>query len=207
MIRALLRPVVRPLKRRLRQTKKTLIHWIGPLFNWDLPMETEDRFWLEQRAFPYFQARPEYRRVLFVGVAYYTKHYGRFFTDQEFWTIEPDREQRRFGSQRHITDVVQHLPLYVPDDFFDLIVLNGVIGWGLNDPDDIEEAYAACHRSLRSGGILLVGWCDQPHLRCLPPKESQSLKAFEPYAFPPFGGAELLTDTHNRHTFNVFVRP
>lgn len=203
----MIKRLLRPIKHRLVLARKRLVHRLSPLFGWDLPMETEDRFWLEQRIFPYLLARPEYRRILFVGIAYYTKHYERLLPGVEFWTMDPDRERRPFGAVRHATDILQHLDRYVPAGFFDAIIVNGVIGWGLNEPAEIEKAYAICHQGLRQDGLLVVGWCDMPHLRCLPPHESESLKAFAPYPCSAIGGSVMQTDTPNRHTYSFFRKP
>ncbi len=121
-------------------------------------LNTEDRRILEQVILPQYASWPDVSRVLFVGCAAYTQHYGKLFGEREYWTIDPVAERRRFGSTRHIIDTLQNLGSHVAPEYFDLIVCNGVLGWGLNTATDAETALAACFTHLRPGGHLLLGW-------------------------------------------------
>ncbi|HVK06914.1 MAG TPA: hypothetical protein VM490_25835, partial [Armatimonadaceae bacterium] len=53
-------------------------------------LETEDRRLLEQVILPDLARRAELRRVLFVGCAWYTESYERFFPGREYWTLDLD---------------------------------------------------------------------------------------------------------------------
>jgi len=100
-------------------------------------------------------------RILFVGCQAYTARYDRWFASEqtEYWTIDVDPETARFGSpNRHVVDGVQNLGGHFAPAFFDAIVLNGVIGFGLDEPTAIAQGLRACHAVLRPGGVLLLGW-------------------------------------------------
>ena len=132
-------------------------------------LRTEDRRILEQVILPEYARRSDIGRVLFVGCASYTQRYGEIFGGREYWTIVPVARRRRYGSERHIVDRLQNLGNHVPAGYFDLVVCNGVLGWGLNAPEDANSALAACHTHLRAGGDLLLGWNDvAPRNRVLP---------------------------------------
>lgn len=59
-------------------------------------------------------------------------------------TIDADPWKSRFGSQRHIVAGLEDLAAHVQPGGLDLILCNGVVGWGLADPDGCEQAFGAC---------------------------------------------------------------
>lgn len=74
-------------------------------------------------------------------------------------SIEPDAKAAIYGSSHHhIVDVVQNLMRYVQPGAFDVAVLNGIIGFGLNEDNAIKEAAIAMHQALRPGGLLVIGY-------------------------------------------------
>jgi SAM-dependent methyltransferase len=173
----------------------------------DVSLPTEDRRLLEQVVLPYFAGEPGFARVLFVGCDWYTSRYERAFAGKEYWTLEKDARRRKHGAARHVTDALANLPAHFPERHFDLILVNGVLGWGLDDRQEAEASLEACAQALRSGGVLLLGWNDVPEKRPLPPEESRSLSRLRPWVFPPFGAPRRETATANRHTFSFYVRP
>ena len=170
-------------------------------------LRTEDRRILEQVILPEYARRPDIARVLFVGCASYTQTYGEIFCGREYWTIDPVARRRRYGSERHIIDQLQNLGTHVQPGYFDLIVCNGVLGWGLNALDDADTAFAACHTHLRPGGDLLLGWNDvAPRNRVLP----QDIPAVQRLDASRFGSRHAdrwAIDAPNRHVFNFYRKP
>lgn len=83
--------------------------------------------------------------------------------------------------------------------------MNGVFGWGLNEPDAVERAFAAIHGVLDPRGIFVLGWNDTPDLVPVPLEQVQSLQEFTPYHFEPLGGASFLCDTF-RHTYGFYMK-
>ena len=170
-------------------------------------LRTEDRRILEQVILPEYARRRDIARVLFVGCAAYTQHYGEIFDGREYWTIDPVARRRRYGSERHIVDQLQNLGTHVPPGYFDLVVCNGVLGWGLNAPEDANTALAACHTHLRAGGDLLLGWNDiAPRNRVLP-EDIPALRRFDAALLGSWQVARWAIDAPNRHVFDFYRKP
>jgi len=182
----------------------TAVRTLRFLLRRHVPLPVEDRRVLETRILPYFAERAEYARVLFVGCDWYTKPYEQLFAAREYWTLEVDPARRRFGAARHVTDGLENLAAHFAPGYFDVILVNGVVGWGLNEASAVERAFEACVERLRAGGALVLGWNDLPERRPFPLEESPALRALEPLPLPPLGGARYETRTRNRHVFAVF---
>lgn len=189
----------------VRQIQTALRH-IPMSFGVDLYKRTEDRRILEERIFPYFVAHREYSKILFVGCAWYTRGYAAIFKNKEYQTLEIDPREGKYGARHHITDSLENLSLYFEEGELDLIVCNGVFGWGLNEKSSIEKAFPGCFRCLRPGGVFVLGWNDIPERRPFLLEECQGLKLFQPFVFAPLSTAQYLTATSNRHTYNFFVK-
>lgn len=170
-------------------------------------LHTEDRQALEQVILPEYARRFYVERILFVGCAAYTQRYGEMFGAREYWTIDPVARRRRYGSRRHIVDQLQNLGRHVPPGYFDLIICNGVLGWGLNAPEDADSAFAACLTHLRAGGELMLGWNNiMPRNRVLP-DDITALRRFDRVQFGPSQTARWIIDAANRHVFDFYQKP
>lgn len=96
--------------------------------------------------------------MLFVGCAWYAHRYERLLPGRDYWTIDPDPWKRRFGARRHVVAEFERLDAHVARGSFDLIVCNGVFGWGLDDRVDCERAFApASTRSGRRANLSSAG--------------------------------------------------
>lgn len=169
-------------------------------------MNTPDRRLLEDRLLPALAAAPAIRRTLFCGSAAYTQHYERIFKGGDFWTIDPDPRLRRYGARRHIVDRLQNLLRNDVDGAFDLIVCNGVIGWGLDAPRDVDDAMAACHLALGPGGYLLLGWNDVYPRNRERPKQVAALRRFEHVGFNGFA-RHIVVPGPECHVFDFYRKP
>ncbi len=171
------------------------------------PLHTEDRSVLEQVIFRYYASLPEVKRVLFVGCQWYTSHYGRrFFPQHDYWTIEPDEKWRKHGGRQHIVAPLEDLDTHFPPDYFDLILCNGVYGFGLDGLEQCERAFAHCHSRLRDNGHLVLGWNNVPARTPLPLDSIESLKRFRKFTFPAFGSWRYRTQTPYAHTYDFYVK-
>ena len=110
--------------------------------------------------------------VLFVGTSSYTFHYERHFGPKTYTTIDPNPGQAVWGSQDHIVTRVLDFGLLRPAGSFVCAVLNGVFGYGVNDPPSMRATAQALHDVLRPGGQLIVGWNTDAHA------EPETLGAF-----------------------------
>jgi hypothetical protein len=167
-----------------------------------------DRYILEKKIFPYFVAQQEFYKILFVGCESYTQHYDQFFTNKEYWTLEIDPTKRHYGADKHIISPLRSIDQHFSENSLDLILCNGVFLVGaMDERSESEESFTRCFQCLRSGGILMVGWNDTPEFRPYPIAQSQALKLFTPYLFPPLSTAQYLSRTTHKHTFNFYIKP
>lgn len=168
---------------------------------------TDDRRVLEQIIFEHYRNDSHIRTVLFVGCASYTVHYQRrYFPAHDYWTIDSDPNRAKFGAKQHVVARLEKLDQYFPSNFFDLIICNGVYGWGLNSAADCNVAMLQCYSCLADSGHMLFGWNDMPERDLAPLSEVRSLSQFSEYSFPAFGAARHLTDTINRHTYYFYQK-
>ncbi|HKT17956.1 MAG TPA: methyltransferase domain-containing protein [Stellaceae bacterium] len=171
------------------------------------PLRTEDRRVLEQVIFPAYATRDDIHTVLFVGCQWYTRHYEKtYFPRQTFWTIDPLRDARRYGASHHVVAPLERLADFFPESTFDLIICNGVYGWGLDSRAQCEAAFAQCHSRLRPGGHFVLGWNDTPALTPMPLESIASLKLFRRADFPEFGTWRFVTQTKLRHVFDFYCK-
>jgi len=180
-------------------------HLLRHLLRQPDPLETSDRIVLERVIFRHYADAAEIRSVLFVGCDWYTRHYGRaYFRSKNYWTLDSDPRARKFGARRHLTAPLQALGAHLPPAYFDLIVCNGVFGYGLGSRQECELAFAACHRGLRPGGHLVLGWDDIAERTPVPLEDIHSLARFHKCPFGPLGTWRFLTDTPYRHTYDFY---
>lgn len=122
-------------------------------------MRSPDRLVLVDRYLPAFAARGG--RILWVGCQAYTADYpARLETGgAEVWTMEFDPAAAIWGAPgRHRTGDLKAVDTLFGDMIFDAVLCNGVLGFGVNSPEDQQIALAAMAKVLRPGGLLLLGW-------------------------------------------------
>jgi SAM-dependent methyltransferase len=169
------------------------------------PLNTEDRRVLEEVIFPFYQADSRFKTVLFVGCNTYTSHYEReFFAGRNYWTIEPDPDLRKFGAGQHVIAPLEEVARHFAANFFDLIICNGILGWGLDRTSQCERAFAQCYDCLRDDGHLVFGWDDIPRRTPFDLDAVPSIARYKRFVMPPFGAWRYLTDTPYRHTFDFY---
>ena len=171
------------------------------------PMRTPDRDTLEQVILPAYASRADIKNVLFVGCDWYTAHYDKMLPGRDYRTIDPDPWKRRFGGRRHVVAGLEELSAHVAPDSLDLIVCNGVFGWGLDDRADCERAFAGCFDVLRTAGELVIGWNDVAAHRPLELASLVSLARFRPLRFEALGATQYLANAENGHVYNFYVKP
>jgi len=171
-------------------------------------LRTPARLFLERIVIRHYMERPEVAKVLFVGCERYTAHYSKWFRQKEYWTIEPDPLKRRYGAKHHVVDVLQNLDAHFEPKTFDLIICNGVFGFGLNDRADCEKAFEHCFTRLVGGGEFMLSWCDVPQYCPFPPESLRSLSGFEPMEFGPIGTSGYECEgAVGRNIFKFYRKP
>lgn len=165
----------------------------------------EDRDVLERIIFPYLLSHHDPRRILDIGREDYQQFYNEFFEGRELWTIDIDPEREEFGAKNHIVDNAANVADHFKPNYFDLVIFNGVFGWGLNEPKQIEKAFSGIYRILKKDGVLIFGWNDVADLTPMPLEKIKGLRKFEPFHFPP-----LKTDSFKcltgEHTYNFYIK-
>jgi hypothetical protein len=171
------------------------------------PMQTEDRRVLEQIIFGHYARRADIGSILFVGCQWYTAHYQRqFFPDRDYWTIDPDPKARRYGGRRHRVIPLERLNECFPESRFDLIICNGVYGFGLDDRDQCERAFARAYSALRKDGQMVLGWTNVPARTPVILDGIESLARFNRFVFPELGTWRYVTDTPYAHTYDFYLK-
>ncbi|MEM1109015.1 MAG: methyltransferase domain-containing protein [Planctomycetota bacterium] len=196
---SLIRSVVKPVGRNIRDAM--LLCGVGP------KLKEQDRIVLEQDVFPYLVGQEEFRRVLFVGCHWYTWHYNKVFEAKDYWTLEIDPARKRYGARQHIVDSVENVADYFGEGSLDAVLLLGVIGWGLDDPEVADRAVAGIGRCLRPGGAFVIGWDDVAEHRPFPIESLNSLTQFDPWVFPPLDTPRFVCEQQDlRHTLDFYRR-
>jgi hypothetical protein len=182
-------------------------------------LSTPDRHVLETIILPSFASRPEVRRVLFVGCADYTKDYESCFVGREYYTIDVDPACAGYGAAvpgRHFIDSAENVDRYFRPCSLDLILMNGVFGYGLNRRERAETTVARCYDLLVDWGALMIGWNDDPDCKPFEPVGLAGLARFDRMGFPALTVApgvrrlsdgDYLVDEDYRHVFSFFVKP
>lgn len=159
-----------------------------------------DRVILEKTIIPNLVAKDDIKKVLFVGCDWYTASYYTLFQQEEYWTIDPDPEKAKHATNKHIIDCLENISSHFSKEYFDLIICNGVLGFGINNIEQMEQAFTQCFNCLRDDGILVVGWNDIPSRNIPAFSDCHSLSQFRPFIFPPLLTSQYLTDTSYRHS-------
>lgn len=184
---------------RLPQCGKDILLSLG----FDLRLVSDDRRILEEIIFPFVLGRVDFRRILFIGCDWYTAGYAKIFGDREFWTLEIDPSRRRHGSARHVVGGAEKIGEHFEQGFFDVIICNGVFGYGLNEREEVGKAFRGFRECLRLDGLLILGWNNAPEHKPFPPEEIADL-VFSRMTFPPLGKWRWPTKSHNGHTFDFY---
>lgn len=165
-----------------------------------------DRTVLAEVILPAVREEADGADVLFVGVEWYTAGYAAMFPLGNFITIDIDDALGVHGSPRHSTIDVTELDRHFADGALAAVVCNGVVGYGLDQPDQVAAAMQAIARCLRPGGVLVVGWNDIDGRR-VPDLERAAVEAglvAGPGAGLPAWRSEPLGPL--RHTYDVYRR-
>jgi hypothetical protein len=128
-------------------------------------MVNDGRRILESVIFQAVARDPAIPRICFVGCHRYSAWYSRLFdrfVGKRFETVDPDSAAREFGSSRFhhqsgFTELAKDASLRGQ---YDLIIISGVFGYGINTDADKRAALDAAAIMLRCGGLLLLGYRD-----------------------------------------------
>lgn len=172
-------------------------------------IRSADRLLLEETLLPAYAADASLRSLLFIGCDWYTRHYADLFAPrrERFRTLDIDPAKVTFGSEGHVVAPMQDVDRHFALASADVLVANGVYGFGIDDRGELGHAIAAAFRVLRPGGTLVLGWNDVPALAPFDPEGVAREAGFERATDNPLGAWRTATDTPFRHTFDAYRRP
>jgi SAM-dependent methyltransferase len=143
--------------------------------------------------------------MLWVGCQPYTQPYLKIIERRGAmcWTLEIDPAARCWGHpQRHIVGDLQSVgTLYRPDQF-DVALVNGIFGYGVDTLPGQEEAIKGLARILKPGGILMLGWNTD---RSSDPMQLPAVKQFFIRSRQP-GFEQRITFPEITHVYDFLVR-
>ena len=90
---------------------------------------------------------------------------------------------------------------------FEVIIANGLIGYGLDDRAGFQRLLQMCHACLHDGGILIIGYNDNADHLDFVLREVEEYRLFEEFV-PEIHGvssATIKVNPANDHTF-VFLK-
>lgn len=164
-----------------------------------------DRRILEDVILPWY-ASPRYGAVLFVGTRFYTRRYPRIFRAGALTTVDANPGMTRYGAERHVIARVEDAASHFARGSLDAVIINGVIGWGVDSSEAVDSTLRACRTVLRDGGEMVIGI--NP-LRAETPllNDAPALHLFEPFVFEPLGVSSCVVTTpfpEREHAFSFW---
>ncbi len=206
----IMRRVIRLLKlikKWLRRLYRPFLIFIKVKLGVPVRFHSPARDLLEATILPYCASQDNLSRVLFIGTDWYTIHYRKLFKSTiEYWTIDPDPKQARYGANNHIVDYMENLEKYFDSGFFDIIFCNGVLGFGLNQKEPADRSFNSCHKCLCDGGLLIIGRDAAPDLLPFSVDDLDSIRKFKPHKFPPFETAHYSLKPQHEYLYSFFMK-
>lgn len=200
-----------PALQRLRERAARLRRSIAALVAALIDGRARDRRLLEDVILAHHARRIEAIAVLSIGTHRATRHYETLLRGHRYVTLDRDPAMAAFGSsQQHLVGGVEDVAGALRAESFDLVVFNGVIGWGLDDAEAADRALRHLHRVLKPGGELVVGWNDRPGRRPFGPVSPEvlpSLRLFHRSLFKPLHASTVLVPGWRRHRYDFFRKP
>ncbi|HTR86508.1 MAG TPA: class I SAM-dependent methyltransferase [Reyranella sp.] len=164
-------------------------------------MRMPSRLYLQNEIMPWLGRNC--RSVLFVGAGVYVRHFEKLFRRGEYMTIDREPAVAVWGARRHIVGSILDINRHMPKGSFDCVVLNGIFGFGVNEPADMRAVVRELHDALQPGGLLIVGWntnlMDDP----------DALDIYAPYFVPndrPPLNARRRFDLPETHVYDFYKR-
>lgn len=146
--------------------------------------------------------------LLSIGTTKYTKHYYQFFALPNIYkTIDNDHEIIKHTKEGyHINDTVLHLDKYFEQASIDVILFNGVYGWGIDHEDELKLAVDKIYNHLKTEGILIFGWNDNQERDPIGIRNKAIFSKFVPFAINKRGEVAF-SGSRDNQVFWYFQKP
>ena len=83
----------------------------------------------------------------------------------------------KYGAKKHFVENIINVDRIFQKNFFDIVFMTGVIGYGLNKEKDAEITMEIIYNILKPRGILILWWADyEPRNKIKPAKLKNSAK-------------------------------
>ena len=128
----------------------------------DFRLNAPSRVFLETRIFGFINqlavpGMPK-PKCLFIGLDKHNWHYPRLLA-VDFHSIDIDAERAVYASAGlHTVGDAAELTHHYGLNSFDVIIANGLIGFGIDTQPDVEWLFFQCHSVLKQGGLLVLGY-------------------------------------------------
>ncbi|NDK55850.1 class I SAM-dependent methyltransferase [Pontibacter fetidus] len=117
-----------------------------------------DRIWLDRHLYSRLSQLKQ-GRILFVGCAFYTwESLKLFHKGVDLVTVDIDECNEIWGGDKHLVASILDIDKFVEPHSFDIVLLNGIFGHGVNTPEMQEQTFKALHNILKPDGLLQIGW-------------------------------------------------
>lgn len=155
------------MRSRLRHKLNKVIFRLSPALaercNIDFRLATPSRAFMENEIFSYVNrlagATSQRSRLLFLGMDRYNWHYPRLLHAVEFHSIDIRPERAKYGPPgRHVVGDVMDMAGHYGEEAFDIVIANGLLGFGVNTRHAMKMLLAQCHGVLKPGGLLVLGF-------------------------------------------------
>ena len=156
---------------------------------------------------PAIYADPAFKSVLFVGVGPYTSWYPTLFRTRphlSFITIDSNPAVAHWGAKgRHRISRLECLAdESASRDAYDLVVANGLFGFGTDSDRENAAVVDACHAVLKPGGRLLIGYSEPGTFY----QDHVDTRHFLPSRIPGLAVDRFEARSENRHRFACFTK-
>ena len=174
----------------------------------EFPFKSPNRVFLETRVFQFinetYGGKQPRGNGLFIGTDKRSWHYPAEL-DLELHTIAIEKKKAIYGNHKHhIVGSATELERYYDANFFDVVIGNGLIGFGMNAPEQCEQLLAGAASLLKDDGLFIIGFNDGPEFVSFKVKQASNYQLFDEF-IPGHFGLTQSTYEFGDHTF-VFLK-
>lgn len=170
----------------------------------DFRLDTPSRVFLETRVFAYlnrlaaFQREPQ--QLLFLGLDKHNWHYPRLL-HATFHSLDISPRNAVYGRPGlhrigNALDMAEHYGA----DAFDVVIANGLLGFGIDGEAGLRRLLAQCHAVLRPGGVLVLGYNDLAERTPFPVEVGPEFEEFVPAIDGVIASRHMVDDPY-RHVY------